>query len=312
MKRFRGAARGAPWLAFALALGACATAPPPGPAPLDTGLLFLWEVESDHPGGGLAHLLGSVHVARTDLRLDPAVDAAFSDAEALVVEVDLREISLEESTALRVELGQLPDGQTLDRVLPPETWEEFVALLERHGQSPDSYRVFEPWVAMVSASALLAAEEKLSGEAGVDRMFLERAGDREVIALETLASQVALFDELPIDQQAHMLGAVVAESEVSADTIGLRYEAWSLGDARTLEALVHGATGGDPELVTLHQRMFVQRNHSMAERIDGLLRNERSYFVVIGAGHLVGAGGIPALLSDRGHRVRRLERTAAP
>lgn len=310
-----GPARRAFALVLVLAFSACAT---PQPTARDTGLLFLWEVESGGPGGRTAHLFGSVHLAKPDLRFDPAVEAAFAGAAALVVELDVRNVEAAESGALVIEYGLLPDDQSLDALVSEATWSEFAALLEQHGQSAEAYRGFEPWVAMVVASALLASEKELSGESGVDLSFLERAGDREIIELETLAFQLSLFDQLPMDQQVLLLEAVVTEADTSRDSLALLYEAWERGDDELVESIAFAGGDEDPALAELQERMYTRRNRSMAERIDALLRGgqegqgggeDRRYFVVVGAGHMVGEAGIPALLAERGHRVRRVERS---
>ena len=98
-------------LAIALAWAACTT---PQPQPRDTGMLFLWQVESAGAGGAQAHLFGSVHLAREGLQLDPAVEAAFEGSAALVVELDVRGVTPADSAALVLEHGQLPQGQALD------------------------------------------------------------------------------------------------------------------------------------------------------------------------------------------------------
>jgi len=278
------------------------------PAPRDTGLLFLWEVESGSPDGGRAYLFGSIHLAREDLRFDPAVEAAFASSQALVVELDLRALDAEASGALVLEHGQLPDDQRLDELVSEATWSEFAALLAEHGQNAEFYRGFEPWVAMMVASALLASEEELSEESGVDRSFLERAGDREVIALETPEFQLSLFDGLPLDQQVLLLEAVVTDADDSRDSLGQLYEAWRLGDAE-LVASIALDDSDDPALAALQERMYADRNRSMTECIDALLQERGRYFVVVGAGHMVGDAGLPALLRERGHRVRRIERS---
>ncbi len=303
-----GLARRALVLGVALAAWACAT-PVPLPEARDTGFLFLWEVEGD-AGAGTAHLFGSVHLARPDLRFDPAVEAAFTEAAALVVELDLRNLTPAESAALVLQHGQLPLDQSLDQLVSAEAWAAFSDLVERHGQSAAFYRGFEPWVAMVTAMALLASEKDLDGESGVDRALLERAGDREVIELETVAFQLSLFDDLPMDQQVLMLETVVLQADASRDSVGLVYDAWRLGDTELMESML--LQEGDPTLTAIQQKIFADRNRSMVERIDALLRetdDTRRYFVVVGAGHMVGASGIPALLTERGYRVQRVERS---
>ena len=47
----------------------------------------------------------------------------------------------------------------------------------------------------------------------------------------------------------------------------------------------------------------------MARRIAELIDQGGEWFVVIGAAHMVGAEGIPALLADRGYIVRQIEKT---
>lgn len=268
-------------------------------------------MESGSPDGGRAHLLGSIHLAREDLRFDPAVEAAFASSGALVVELDLRDLGPADSGALVLQHGQLPADQNLDELVSEAAWSEFAALLAEHGQNAELYRGFEPWVAMLVASALLASEKELSEESGVDRSFLERVGDREVIALETPELQLSLFDQLPLDQQVLLLEAVVTEADDSRDALGQLYEAWRLGDAEFLASIAL-EDDGDPALAALQERMYADRNRSMTERIDALLReggDQGRYFVVVGAGHMVGDSGIPALLRERGHRVRRIERS---
>ena len=44
----------------------------------------------------------------------------------------------------------------------------------------------------------------------------------------------------------------------------------------------------------------------MLERLTPLLALGEPVFVVVGAGHVVGRGGIPALLAERGLHVERL------
>ncbi len=292
-------------LAASLAL-ACASL---APGPADTGRIFAWEVAPEASGAGGAFLLGSVHVAKEDLRFDPAVDAAFEEAEVVVVEVDLGALTPDETAALLVETGRLAEGGDLKELVEEATWEQFDALLQENGQSAEGYRVFEPWVAMLAVSAILAQERELSGEAGVDRHFLERRSlGQELIALETLAFQLSLFDETPLEQQLAMLGALVAEAGESGDTIETLYAAWERGDTRAVEEIVFVAQD-DPRLADFQERLFERRNHSMAERLDALLDDGRRYFVVVGAGHLVGETGIPALLEARGHGVRQIERS---
>ena len=55
--------------------------------------------------------------------------------------------------------------------------------------------------------------------------------------------------------------------------------------------------------------MYLARNRNMARGIAGLIDQGGEWFVVIGAAHMVGTEGIPALLAKRGYLVRQIEKT---
>lgn len=295
-----------------LALG-CATRPAGLPAPRESGELVLWEVRSGSHARGRAWLLGSVHAASRDLALDPAIDRAFESSEALVVETDIASeqgdpVAFVQQT---VQLATLPQGRTLDQVLPKPTYDRLADFMHERGQPLELYRRYEPWLILTMVTAYLFAEAGLPFEGGVDHRLVARA-DREakpIVALETPTFQLTLLDSLPLDVQARMLGEVLAkQKETRADTEQL-VEAWRLGDLAAIEARTGVGADAEPELRTFHEKVYVARNRAMAARIDAMLREPRTWLVVVGAGHVVGAEGIPALLAARGHELHRMPKT---
>jgi uncharacterized protein YbaP (TraB family) len=271
-------------------------------------------VESASQPGGRAWLLGSVHAATPDLTFDPAVESAFEASDALVIEADITAAHGEEGSGFvtrTLQMATLPVGQTLDQVLPPPTWDRLTEFLRTHGQPVEPFRRFEPWLVMTMVTSFLFAEAGLPPAGGVDLRFTARAeGKKPIVALETPESQLALLDALPIDVQAVMLGQMLErQAETRADAVRL-YEAWRLGDLDAIELETEGMSRTDPKLREFHERVYLARNRSMAGRIDELLREPKTWFVVVGAGHMVGSEGIPALLAARGHRVARVARTA--
>lgn len=296
-----------------LAALACATpAPEAPPTPQESGELVFWRVES--ASGGSAWLLGSVHAATPDVSLDAAVESAFAQSEALVVEADITSLGDDAFGAMNrmLQMAQLPEGKTLDQLLTPPVWNELSEFLRARGQPPEPYRRFEPWLVMTMVTSYLFAEAGLPSSGGIDLRFTRRAeGRMPIVALETPEFQLSLFDSLPLDTQARMLNELlVKQSDVRKETLDL-YAAWRLGDLAWIE---RQTTAGidDPLLRDFHERVFLERNRNMAKRVDELLREKRVWFVVIGAGHMVGSQGIPSLLAARGHRVARVPRSAPP
>ncbi len=60
-------------------------------------------------------------------------------------------------------------------------------------------------------------------------------------------------------------------------------------------------------------KLFDERNAKMAAKIEQLLQTDRTYFIIVGAGHLVGKNGLLALLGQK-HRVEqfRASRSLSP
>jgi uncharacterized protein YbaP (TraB family) len=63
-----------------------------------------------------------------------------------------------------------------------------------------------------------------------------------------------------------------------------------------------------PEFRPLMAKTFDERNVKMAERIETFLKDSDAYFVLVGAGHLVGDKGIVRLLQDKKYKVEQLRR----
>jgi len=61
----------------------------------------------------------------------------------------------------------------------------------------------------------------------------------------------------------------------------------------------------DPRLSRLYESLFYERNRKMADKIEKMLAGRGTYFVAVGAGHLVGRQGIIDILSRRGFSVRQ-------
>jgi uncharacterized protein YbaP (TraB family) len=311
-------------LGTALWLVACASAPEgaaPQPAPVapaprvaapepEQGGLVFWRVEGRYPEPATAWLLGSLHVGSSEFRYDPAITSAFADADALVVEVDPGAATPEESLQVLATRAVLPLGQTLADTVEPETLAELQSFAEAHGRSVDEFSAFEPWFVMIQLTGILFAEQGYLPEYGVDQHFLSLArGRRPVIELESEDLQLGLFAGLPFPLQDRMLRSLLEHPDAAAQSPALLVAAWQSGN---LDALEGALLEGDPEVEALHDRIYDQRNRKMAARIDDLLRRGGRYFVVVGAGHMVGDGGLPVLLARRGHRVSRVEPSECP
>jgi uncharacterized protein YbaP (TraB family) len=88
--------------------------------------------------------------------------------------------------------------------------------------------------------------------------------------------------------------------------VGSMVRAWTSGDAQTLESILADAMPPDASLAPILKKLFDERNDKMTSKIEGYLKSNGTYFVIVGAGHLVGKKGIVELLKSKGYGVEQL------
>ncbi len=83
-------------------------------------------------------------------------------------------------------------------------------------------------------------------------------------------------------------------------------KAWKNGDAGGIQSVLEKSMRGDADMTSIAEKMFYGRNRDMTSKIERFLKTEKTYFVVVGAGHLVGKDGIVEILKTRGYRIEQL------
>ncbi len=107
---------------------------------------------------------------------------------------------------------------------------------------------------------------------------------------------------MEIGVQREFLLKALDDAQRPADALETFLRSWREGDDEALAEELASEFAGAPEL---YRSLMVDRNRNWVERISGLLDDSRDYLVVVGALHLVGPDGLPALLAARGLRVTR-------
>lgn len=277
-------------LLAALALFACG----PKPQPADPAL---WRVEG--PNGQTAWLFGTIHSAKSPLQWQTAkVRTALEGSDSVMVEVanlaDEKEVAATFARLARNE-GQPPLSQRID---PPRR-PALSALLAKGGYADGDFAAMDTWAAALTLAQAGAKEDEARN--GVDRAVIAAAGNKPVVELEGAAKQLGLFDSLPEREQRDLLGAVVTEA---AATDGDLAERWRQGDMAAIERETRKGLLADPELRAV---LFVGRNRDWAGKIASAMREGNRPFVAVGAAHMAGPEGIPAMLAAKGYRVIRVE-----
>lgn len=258
------------------------------------GAGLLWKVE--RPGTPPNYVFGTIHSEDERVTTLPApVQAAFDRARSFTMEMVLEP---EVSTTLASAMF-LGDGQTLQGILGDELFEKAAHALEGHGMPRQIVMGLKPWVVMV----MLSMPKPETGEF-LDKVLYTAAlkQGKSVYGLESVEEQVAVFEELSLNDQITLLKAAIGES--ASTMIEELIQAYLARDLAAMVALNEQSnTQLAPQLSEkITHRLLDSRNARMVQRMEPRLR-EGNAFIAIGALHLPGEKGVLRLLEGRGYRV---------
>ncbi|AXB76751.1 TraB/GumN family protein [Novosphingobium sp. P6W] len=279
-------------LAFLLPLALLACSPEPRAAHP-----ALWRITDAQ--GHAGWLFGTIHSSDRPLKWRTAeVDAALKQSGAIMVEVgNLADES--EVAATFARLARSEGEPPLSSRVPAKDRPALAALLKKSGHGDDDFSGMDTWAAALTLAR--AGAEDDDARNGVDRALIAQAGRLPVVELEGAAAQLGLFDALPEREQRGLLAAVVSEASIPDRDLA---KSWRTGDMKAIEAETRSGLLADPQL---REVLFTGRNRRWSARIAEAVRAGEEPFVAVGAAHMAGPQGLPAMLTKQGFTVTRVE-----
>ena len=280
-------------LLLVVSLAACSPAPDPAhPA--------LWHAVC--PGQRQAYLFGTVHALERPAKWrGPVIDRALDDADVLMVELN----PLDDAKAQGAVFARLASspGQGLLSARVSQTLRPALDdMLKRSGLTDTQFGETETWAAALTIAQAQAPQ--LDSSYGIDRAILGAAGGKPVEELEGLEGQLRIFDALSQREQRDLLEAIVRDAADQRDDPADLAKAWRAGDMATIARETDRGMLADPQL---RQALFVGRNARWTKRIIAAMANGKRPLVAVGAAHLAGPDGLPAMLEATGCRVERVQ-----
>ncbi len=253
------------------------------------------------------YILGSIHLAKAELYpLDSSIEKAYALSDVLVVELDpdsAESIRVIEAT-MRTK-GLYPPQKSLQTELSPQTYKMLTTYMAKVGLSLQPMERMRPWTVMLQLSLLEMMRLGYSPELGIDRHFLTmaKAKGKPVLELETAEQQMALLSREDKRYQELLLRYTLESMHEMEPLLTTMFESWKEGDAKRLESIINSSLVIDPRLNEVYDALITRRNASMTARIVEYLKTGKVYFIVVGAGHVVGDDGIVVQLRARGYDV---------
>lgn len=273
------------------------------PAPAVLARSTLWKVSSEK---GTMYIQGSAHVLKAkSYPLAPAIELAYSNSTALVLEVDMGKMMSPQTQQLILTKAMLRKPATLKSVLTPQTYEKLSEVAAEAGLPMQTMNPFKPWFATTMITLVKLKKAGLDEQYGLDKYFYEKASkdQKKTIGLESVDFQISLFDSLSNEIPDDFVNRALADLELLETEVDSLLKAWESGDTQTLEKLMTSSFDDFPKM---YDRFITARNKAWVKKLSGMMNDGQIYMVVVGAGHLPGKEGVINLMRDRGFSVEQL------
>jgi uncharacterized protein YbaP (TraB family) len=265
---------------------------------------FIWKVQSKT---NTVYVLGSIHYLKKEMYpLDEKIEKAFEQSGILVVEADVT--NMEKVDVQKLFGGAFyTENETLEKHLSPKTYTLLKQELNKLGASLEVANRYKPWFLAISLVSLEISKLGFDPNYGIDRYFLSKASEtKKILELESLEYQFHLSSSLPEKDQELFLLYTLKDIKVLEKELDKLIKAWTAGDAKGIELIMRKSIKEDKRLIPIYEKFVLDRNKKMVSKIEEYLKEKETFFVIVGAGHLVGNQGIIQLLKEKGFHVEQL------
>ncbi len=267
---------------------------------------FMWEVKN---GNKKLFLLGSVHIGTKELYpLDTNITKAFEQSDVLGVELNPNNVDFMELISVLFDFS----GEGYKK-LPQEVKDKLKEKFENFGDSEMDAKMFETMnpvgiafmleTLKISELANNIDDIQNSIAIGIDNYFLNLADslNKEIYELESVERQLQVFTNLGDLINEYILTSLEQDTQLKLEDFNKITTAWKNGDVKTIEEFTNINYSKNEQLNTkIKDELIIKRNKEMAKKIEKLFEENKKYFIVVGAGHLIGKDGIIDLLQKTG------------
>lgn len=278
----------------------------------------LWKVTDTDTGNEL-YMMGTIHVvSENKFSLPDYIMDVYENCDGVAVEYNVNELNRDMNLMQEFLTPMVyTDGTTIKDHLSEETYEKAKAYYQENGMYNSLMDAYVPgfWINQIQALEILNLDN-LSSE-GVDSTFIKYAENdgKEVVNIETLDIQADAISGYSDELADYVLSDLVDnidDTEAMAESISELYNLWASGDVDAMAAIDESEMDEIPDDLKddyddYQNIMLYDRNKSMADKAEEFLKNGDNYFFMVGSMHFAGDKGVPALLSDMGYTVERVE-----
>ncbi len=249
-------------------------------------------------GSQTLYLFGTVHVgSKSQQAISQPVETAIKQSDALVLEAEL---------GGNIDFPS-PVEHPVKEVLTNDELAQLNKIASESQLNIDMLTSLPSWqTALVLQQHVFTALD-FHAEFGVEHQLSHWAQIHAlpVKGLESLQFQIDLLADQPLGGKK-MLLQTIQEWPYTENNIQCLIKSWSHGDIANLEAMLQIDSDNDD----FYQRFLIDRNQAWVRRLVTSSEYQNgTFFIAVGALHLVGQESVVALLKQQGFAIKQISRS---
>lgn len=249
-------------------------------------------------------LFGSIHImpAEQDWRT-PLFDKILVKAARVYFETDM---SPEQQALIGAEAfarGVYTDGTLLTDVLDDKQEALLRSVAADNDIALGPILAMRPWMATQMLTGPIMIQSGFIGE-GVELQVMREVAADKLGFFETGSQQLDVLATGAEDSAVAMLMQALEDMPTMSASLKDMLRMWLDGDSDELHDMMMRETVG---IDGLADRLLFTRNTNWLGPIEAMLADNESSLIIVGAAHLTGEEGVPALLARAGYTLERIQ-----
>jgi uncharacterized protein YbaP (TraB family) len=270
----------------------------PSPAQEKKNNALLWEIS----GNGLtqpSYLFGTIHmICKDDFVLTDIVKEKFNSSAQVYLELDMDDPKMQ---LTMMQLMQLPGKETLQEKMGATNFSRLDSFVKKEMKmNLTAFARFKPLMLMS-----LIAQRSVGCQAieSYENTFVKMSRDqkKELLGLERVEDQVAVFDAIPDSIEIESIMKMVNDFEKGKREFKRMSDIYLSQDLDSLYQLM----ADSPEMMGSLDLLLNRRNRNWIPVMEAAMKKSSTFFAV-GAGHLGGSEGVLELMRKQGYQVKAL------
>ncbi len=264
---------------------------------------LLWKVT----GKGIKplYIFGTMHLlCAEDAMLSINVKKIMEQVDKIYFELDMDDMGAMLSAFTKMNMN---NGTKLKDLLTESEYAKVKAYFDKKGGMVP-FSMMENFKPMLISSTIMEDEMPCKkGVSGIEMQMMElnkkAKNKKEILGLEVMEDQLAVFDTIPYNEQAKMLVTYMDSAATTKSETAKLVAAYKEQNLKNIEMLL---SKSEPELEKYTDVLLNNRNKNWIVKFKTICKG-KSIIAAVGAGHLVGVQGLLQLLKKEGYNITPLK-----